>query len=225
MSKHKTKKGNKKQKKKVPNNKQLAVRIKRLENTAELKYDDSYNSSTWTNNVTVLNVTGIAQGDNINERVGEELTAKYLNIRIRNVKTPDPAAAYYRVILFWDKQSNAGPPVLYVGAGLANANTALIDDSVVSDQQVAPLNYRTKQRYHVLWDKMYALNPYGGLTSNFAHDKVKNFNLGGAKIKYGGNASTDLTSRALYFFYTNTHGSPSVNTSDRVGIRFWYTDS
>lgn len=210
-----------KQRKKAPNNKQLAVRIKKLEHSEELKYDDTYDATSWDGATTVVQLTGIAQGDDVNQRVGEEIIAKYANIKFRNVRVGGSTTyANYRVILFWDMQANVGAPTLLAST---NAGLGLLDDTTVSDRFVAPLNYRTKQRYHVLWDKTYELNPTGGSAVPTARTIKKNFNLGGAKVKYSSSSAGDQTSRALYLYRSSS--DTSSPTSDRLMTRIWYTDA
>lgn len=220
---HTSKKNRRTKKKKAPNNKQLATRIRRLEHTIEMKYKDFYTTSTWDDNVTgVLACVNVAQGDDFNQRAGEEIVSKYLNVYFRNVKIAAAAVAYYRIIIFWDLQANGGTPSLFASA--TNPNVSLIDDQNIIDKQLAPINYRTKHRYHVLYDKRYNLNPYGGLTSNFGVTKSKNFNLHNAKIKYASSTGTDYTSRALYIYYYCDDTSGVGATSDRLGARYWYID-
>lgn len=220
MSTKRNRKKTVQKKKKAPNNKQLAVRIKKLEHQDELKYRDFYTSVDWTNNAVVIPCTNIFQGDDFNQRVGEEVIAKYLNIYFRNTKRNNELnAVSYRLLVFWDLQANAGPPAIFSGSVLTDQ--ALIDDSVCLDQQLAPLNYRTKERYKVLLDKRFVVNPMGGSVSTEARVKSKSFNLGGAKIKYANSSgTTSPVTRALYVYPFSNQSS-----SDRLAVRFWFTDA
>lgn len=210
-------------KKKVPNNKQLSRRIKKLEHSEELKYDDDYDAATVYNNSSFLLLNNIGQGDDYNQRIGEEIVSKFLNIKFRIGRTASIDAITYRVMVFWDLQANGAAPTLYTSTSLT---TGLLDNSLVSIPSMVPHNYRTKDRYHILFDKTYVNNAESSATIKWMQIN-KNFKLGGAKVKYGtsGNSIAAIASRALYFFCM-AHTSSATDTTDfRVATRFWFTDA
>jgi len=212
--------------KKGPSNKQLATRIKKLEHSEELKYADSVTTSTWVSSATVLVPCAIGQGDDVNQRVGEEIIAKYLNVKVALVSAANVNPLRARFMVFWDLQANGEAPGIFSSDVGIGPSKALIDDSTITTKWYAPLNYRTKHRYTVLMDKMITLNPQSSSTQQIKFIK-KNLQLGGAKIKYSDSGATgnSLTSRALYCYgyvpsaYSGSYDSATVN------VRFWYTDS
>jgi len=211
-------------KRKVPTNKQLATKIKRLEHQSELKYHDTLSTtSVWNNITTFILLSNPAQGDNIEERIGEEITAKYLNVKIQaRHSTGSANELRWRMIIFWDMQNNG------VGPGLTtsvDANTALLDNNIVTNLFLAPLNYRCKQRYHVLMDKVFAQNPQS--TSVLACKFIKkNLNLGGAKVKFSGTGSTvtNIPSRALYVWMYAFSTAAADESAVAFSSRLWFTD-
>lgn len=210
-------------KKKVPNNKQLATRIKKLEHSDELKFRDFYDVSDWYNSTSVFALSNIPQGDDVNERVGQEIQAKYVNIKLQIQRNAGVAALPIRCILFWDTQADGNPPTLLSSS---DAATALLNDDVIGTTQLMPFQYATKQRYHVLMDKIVYVNPASSTTTSFKLVK-KNFMLGGAKVKYATSAGsiTAASSRVLYLYCWAGGAAGLGGGSYRATARFWYTDS
>jgi len=209
--------------KRGPTNKQLATRIKKLEHTEELKYSDNVIPGTWYGNLAPIPLCLLAQGDDFDQRVGEEIVAKYLNIKFVVSKSGTTDTLRARIMVFWDLQANGELPFMYTSDVGATASESVIDDSVVGYKLTAPLNYRTKQRFTILMDKVVVINPQSSSTEAMKYIK-KNFVLGGAKVKYGSSSGTidALPSRSLYvygFIPTNNVFSSVAYT------RLWYTDS
>lgn len=210
--------------KRVPTNKQLATRVKKLEHTDELKYHDTvYTASVYNNTTTFVLLSNMGQGDNVEERLGLEATAKYINFKIRLIKSASIYPALWRIIAFWDVQANGAAPGLLASA---NPSTGLLDDNIIGNVLLAPHNYRTKERYKVLMDKQYTQNPYEPTVLETMNIK-KNFKLGGAKLKYGDTGTTvnNQASRALYVWAVNANDSGSANANWILTARLWYTDS
>jgi len=208
-----------------PSNKQLATRIKKLEHTEELKYLDTTMSSTWVDSYTVLLPCGIAQGDDYNERVGEEIIAKYINIKTNITTAIGGVPLKGRFIVFWDTQNNGDGPGLWSSSVGVGPSKALIDDATIT-KLYAPLNYRTKHRYTVLMDKIFNMNPQSTNTQQAKFIK-RNLQLGGAKIKFSDSGATasSLPSRALYIYGFVPSSLSTYFSAASVNVRFWYTDA
>jgi len=154
-SKKRTNKYSKRQK--VPNNKQLSTRLKKLEHATELKYHDTvYTTDVYANTSTYILMSNPAQGDNVEERLGLEIEAKYLNIKLQLAVVPSIYNVKYRIIVFWDKQANGAAPTL---AATTDPSKAILDDNIIGSLNYSPHNYRTKDRYMILMDKLYSINP------------------------------------------------------------------
>jgi len=208
--------------KRVPTNKQLATRVKKLEHTEELKYLDSFDASVLTTTGFILHLTGIAQGDDFNQRVGEEVISKYLNMKLRLSKTASINSPQIRCIIFWDMQNNGVGPTLFTSTSLVEG---LLDNAVITNTMLSPHNYRTKDRYHILWDKHITFNP-DDVTANQTINYKKNIKLSGAKIKYGTSAGSIAATvgRALYFGIFGTTSSVT-DVTPNIANRIWFTDS
>lgn len=206
-------------KKKGPSNKQLATRVKKLEHATELKYRDYSTSVTWASPGISFLPCVMDQGDDFNQRVGEEINAKFANFKffVRHAIGANPDS--YRIIVFWDMQTNG---VGFTPLTSISPSLGLLDDSVIANPLLAPHNYRCSDRYTILHDKVRHINPQ---STNTVWEKIinKNIKLSGARIKYSGSGGTvaDLTSRALSVYcYSNTTLSLS-----QISVRFWYTDA
>jgi len=210
--------------KKVPNNKQLATRVKKLEKSEELKYIDNY-STLDADTGLLFNLTSIGQGDDFNQRVGEEIVAKYLNFKCFLTRSPATnvlSALSVRLILFWDMQTNGANPDMI--ASTSTLTGALLDDSTCTNLMLCPHNYRTKHRYHILMDKLVIIN-FNDIGSNCQKKVKKNLNLGGAKIKYSdsGSGISSQTSRSLHMFALSS--ATALMPTPRWFFRTWYTDA
>lgn len=210
-------------KKKAPTNKQLAIKIKKLEHTDELKYEDfQYSASVYNNNSTMFYLSGMAQGDNFNQRVGEVITAKYLSLKLRLGNLAGASNVMYRAVLWWDKNvAGVGPNLL---SSTSSNVTSLLDDTTITSLLFAPRNQRTKERYQILMDKVWAINPNSTSMEERKFVK-KNFQLGGAKVKFNGSGSavSSTTERGLFLWVYAT-GPGTDLTSTLTATRMFYTD-
>lgn len=206
------------------NVKNLERRITRIEHSQELKYDFVHPnfSPVGPSTAGALSLTNIGQGDDYNQRIGEQITAKYLNLHLKLTHGAAPTADALRVMIFWDKQNNGGTTITFLTS--VNAAEGVFDDSSISVPSQLPRNYRTKDRYVFLLDKVITIN-----ADSSSVDKIvtlrRNFKLGNARIKYSdsGSTSASLPSRELLFA---VFADGSIATTQVNGIiRFWYTDS
>jgi len=200
-------------------NKNLARRVKRLEKRPELKYHDVYSTTGPTAAGTANSMLFIAQGDDFNQRIGEEITAMYLNLNLRLTATVNTVVSYIRTMIVWDKQNNGTGPVFLASSSLAEG---LLDDTTITSSILSPHNYRTKQRYVILYDKLHLLTPQSAGTE-VAMKLRRNFKLRGAKVKYSSSGATvaDLPSRDLIYVQFSTVASTITVLNS---FRLWYTD-
>jgi len=197
----------------------LETRVRKLERSNELKFTDTYSTTAPVSTGVLICPSLLAQGDDSTNRLGEEITNKYLNMMIRWIHPLGNVPEQLRVLVFWDMQVNGA------GADLATSlATSVLDNSVVATLLLAPHNYRTKKRYKILHDKVYVIDP-----DSTGTDKIRfirrNFNLHNARTKYNVGGSTinisTITTRALYIAHVTT----TANTSTiAVGARLWFVD-
>lgn len=213
-------------KKKQPTVKSLQARVTKLEHQDELKYRDSYVSTAAVSATPVgYNMQNISQGDDFDQRIGEEIVMKYINIKFRLNHQVGAQYDQVRCLLFWDMQCNGVGYTAYTDPGAsphANDAIALLDNNTIGSSIVCPHNYRTADRYKILMDKVYNLNPDSTATTKGIMIS-KSFKLGGAKIKYSSSsgASASLATRALTFVVFSSSGS---NVTGDFAFRTWFVD-
>lgn len=156
---------------KGPTNKTLAKKIKHIENDLiELKWYDGYVAPF---NISVAGIQNslvqMAQGDTASTRTGNSIytTSVQLRLSFQSIAA-SVAPVTIRVILFWDKQSNGANPI---PSGLDNSNS-LLDTTLVTDTTIAPRNFNTIERYKIIWDKTFVINPVLATTTVVATGAV-----------------------------------------------------
>lgn len=207
---------------KAPTTKKLERRVTKLEHTEELKCRDYYDQSALTTLGLLHNLNQIPQGDDFNQRIGEEVAAKYVNLKLRFAKGPSASANEVRCILFWDIQTNGTGPIQ---ATSVSPVTGLLDNATIVPTVISPHNYRTKNRYHVIMDKWLVLNP-DSTGVNLTKMIKKNVKLSSAKIKYSDSGSTvaSTVSRSLWLLVC-ANASGVTDVTPTISARFWYTDA
>lgn len=136
--------------KKGPSNKDLNKKINHIKNNLiELKDQDVFNNGSVITNTGLLingmNLTGSRSGNDIQ---ASSLTMKA--IITSDIDTLVPS--HVRCIVFWDRQPNGANAVL-IGAN------GLLENNIVTNLVVSPRNYDTIERYKILDDFTFVLNP------------------------------------------------------------------
>lgn len=144
--------------KKVPRISTLNKKIKRIEDTRELKYHDTVltnNNVSNTGTLTLLN--GIATGDQQFNRTGAEIQSTSIQIRGWLLSNSlEETGLVYRMIIFWDRQANgAAPTVVSTGVG----TPGLLFANSGGESVNLPFMYETNDRFRVLYDKRFVINP------------------------------------------------------------------
>lgn len=202
--------------------KQLKKEVDKLKEEPEIKYKDG---------VTLLEIpdlTGtqvywnldIAQGDDYNERVGEEILLKKQEWQIAINSTPSTVTKRYRVIMFMDRQTNGNPPAILA---TTSATSGLLDNLNIADVFYSPHNQRCIERYKVYYDKLHIFNPEDSLSGYRKEIRIgKSFNT---KIKYADSTAT-LTAITSKNIWVVVLGAQAALTGDyNVYARTYFTDS
>lgn len=196
-------------KKKVPTNKQLAGRIKRIEHEVELKHDDGFaNNQSFDLAGLLYGPMPIAQQSSEITRIGNEVVAKYANIRFFINTNAAVPVNRMRFIAFIDRQSNGTLPTLLASI---NPTLALLDDLTVTDTTLAFFNENTKERYGILKDKIWVSNQIvTGVGMQLYYDYK--FNLHNMKVKYGDGTlvATNLVSKQIYYCWISSSATASA---------------
>jgi len=219
-------------KKKVMTNKTLTRKVHALEKKPEMKYSDaSYNADPGAGTTIAFFPFAASQGDNFDERAGEEIRAikTVFNFRTRaNAGMTGPLLT--RVVAFYDMACGQTGPVLSVvpyGSSVGSTGQGLIDngDSGGSDIFMAPLNYRSKDRYHVVMDKLIVNNMN---TTNFqcVRHLQRTFHHHNFRIKYvdSGGTVASIATRHFCIVVINSNSANSNNVWT-VHCRGYYSDS
>lgn len=244
-----SKKMYKKKGKKAPSNKSLNKKIKHIENDLiELKFADTEAAAAPIDNVAGIVIPlldGIVVGDgNAQDRTGNQINVTSLQMRCDMYSSrANLAPTVFRCLVFWDKQPNAGlhPQILHVD-GTTNfpSDDSVLDGTVISDPVRAPINYNSKNRFKIIYDHRYVLNPQvfyqftnpvTGTNNTVVQycgvdRKIDKYFKTQRRVKYSyantapaAAGSTEITTNALYVAFISDQPSgsnPALNFAGRV---------
>lgn len=203
-----------------PKLKNIERRVKKLEHQRELKYKDNFYTDA-PSTAPIMSFNLISAGDDQDNRSGDRINARYLNLKIRLTHSNTTAAEQTRVIVFWDKSAFGAVPNILASTG--STNTSLLDDTAITNNLLAPRNNRTTDNYVILMDKLIVHNPDSSTVDRCIVIK-RNFKLGGAVVQYkdSGGTITSVSARNLCLCML---GSAGTTIAAVTAARFWYTDS
>lgn len=169
---------------------------------------------------TVSNLLNIAQGDTVNDRQGNLIKCRYVEIgfNVFHANT-DSAADGVMVALVYDKQPNGTLPVFSDIFDLANAQQA----------DLAFKNYQVYgDRFHVCWVKRLPMSTEGSVQVNAqqVYSKLNQFYKvpdSRSEIRYAGASAANPISGGYYFCHVAgsvVTTAPTINWTARVA----YTD-
>lgn len=188
----------------------------------EMKYVDYFNATT----APVGGFLGfsfclLAQGDDFNQRIGEEVRAKYLDIAITVTRLATLNTGAVRFLVIWDKQNN-GETIFNPLASLS-LDQGLLDNTTITNEAICPFNDRCSERYSILYQKLLVFNP-SEPTCQEGKVFKKRIPLSNTIIKYSDSGATaaSLVSRNLLVLY---YGMGSANYTHNTSGRFHYTDN
>ncbi len=152
----------------------------------------------------VVNLTQIAQGDNINSRQGNKVRLKH--IKCAGVVTLHASATDSRVRMLIVRDNNgstAQPAItdLFGTVAIFAANQPKLGDA------------QANSRFSVLWDRMVIMDAGHGLTQQFSMSQTLDHHC-----FFTGSATTDEGKGALYLFIASNEATndPIVNASSNV---------
>lgn len=190
---------NKKQKKSSTQWKKLPVPFKK---GPEVKCSDySPGTADMTNVGTVIPLTNINQGSDIDERIGFKIQAKSVFIRM-NIKAAVIAPGFARLILFQDlRQENGTTPTQTQLLEVLNAHS--------------PVAQENRDRFRILREDVLPINSYNG--QNYC---LKYFANLGNEIGYSGTTGGSINKNGVYLFIYSTYSSgyPTVDYYSRISF-------
>jgi len=169
---------------------------------SELHFHDTTNSTSPSTSGTVAHITDIDQGDDVSDRNGRSILAKYVDFKAVYQIHASASASTIRAIVFWDSQNQGSTPT--VAEVLATASV------------VGQYNALTEhKRFHVLFDRLFCVDTTGGRLA-----KVDTrISLGDKHhIYYEGTAGTAAGKGTIWYLLISTEATntPSNSTSFRV---------
>jgi hypothetical protein len=152
-------------KRKVPTNKALDRKIRRVERKVEVKYNDAYTPavSVVTTGTALSGVTQLAQGTgDEDQRIGDEVYATSYSVRFTMFPGTSIVAEHQLRCMIVIDQMPQG--LTLTTSNLASINTAnvlsVLDITTVPNLLIAPRQMSGYQRFKVIHDKIYILHTY-----------------------------------------------------------------
>ncbi len=200
---------------------QTAKWIRGLVNVEQKFHDSKVTFSNIDNAGVVLNLSNIAQGDDVTERTGDSILLRKLEFRLLAVPGSASTRNLMRIILFRDMQQDGTDPT--VGQVLEDSGTVY---SVIS-----PLAYfyadgnGRVERFKILHDEVMELNTVKYPLREMAYEK--HFNSGSIHIWYDATASADASNRegALYVLLLSDISGANNGPSGSYYSRITFTDN
>lgn len=155
---------------------------------------------------TITPLSALSQGDNISNRIGDSVLAKYINLRYAWIGDTSTAQSIARVIVFQDTMSLGTIPapgdVLNLSGLTTEAPLALLN-----------LTYAVQGRFKILYDKTMTLCNTGSNVQ--ATDEIIPIN---DHIKYTSTAGTDEGRNMVYLLYISNRNTqdPALNLFSRL---------
>lgn len=161
---------------------------------------------------TLLN--GIARGDDINERTGRQIRMKSIlvnaNVTVTASTGIDQTA---RVIIFYDRQTNAAAP------------SGGVTDVLLANDVSSVSNLENRNRFQILYDRKFLLNASGEPGSTRAIKWYRKLNL---PVTFNaGDAATvaDITTGSLYMLTLGSIASGNTDAGLFGYVRVRYEDA
>ena len=186
--------------------------IKWLKNNVEFKFKDLPNVALEAANAAtqVVLLNGVGQGPDVDERSGDEVTARRITIRGTIRDGPTPTDATVRIIICRRKASR----------GTTMSIGALLDGSQPFEHAFRNMN--NKSDFKVYADHTFTMD-----TTQHSRIFFKlNYKLDN-KVRYlgSGTLESDMQENALYFIAVSNLGTGSTAPDINFTSRFYYCDS
>lgn len=140
----------------------LSKKVSRIQREAEVKFKDAYFDSAVSNLAPItFPFNTLSQGDTPSQRTGDKVTMIGFQVRLAyytHVLTnfgPLIGSAY-RIMIVQDRMNNLGTTLTAISA--IDDKAVLYDPSSGGDGTIIPYNAYQRQRYNILYDKVWDLN-------------------------------------------------------------------
>jgi len=219
--------------KRVPRISTLNKKIKRIEDTRELKYHDTAAAGATVDDQGQLYLlNGIAAGDLQYQRTGAEVQST--SIQIRGYFTNNELeinGIVLRMIVFWDRQCNGVAPLI---VSTSSGTPALLYATSGGESVDLPFMYETNDRFRVIYDKRFTINPklVGNVTAGET-DAVGRVRLAFKKkiklnrrIKYDdtNGVVSDINTNSLWVVFLSNDANTNLPTV-HYNSRYYFKDA
>lgn len=179
----------------------IAKGLKNVINSEKKTYDVEIINSTQGTTGSIVELTGMAQGDDYNGRDGRSILLKSLEVKGVMVRNTSSTSTIIRIILFKDNNADGSNPT---------ALELLTTDSNNSLRNAAPHNMK---RFHIYVDKVYMLDAAKSNLAKFDFYKELNHH-----VKYASSAASTSNEGSLWCYLVSNDGinSPSITLRSRV---------
>lgn len=153
---------------------------------------------------TILHLSSIAQGDDVADRNGNSLLAKYLTYNWQVQMNASATATVTRVIVFVDTESTGGTPPTAAQLLQSPNNT------------ISPINSDYTQRFTILFDDTIDTSINANRILNRKHYIPLNFH-----IKYTGSSGTNYDKNQIFMYHISNEGTNVPNFDYFYRIAFY----
>lgn len=199
---------------------QLASKVAALINV-EYKYFDFLQSGTQNTTPSITLLTGIPQGDSVNERVGNSIALKNMYMKGLVIPTgPEGVQTITRIIMFMDKNSN--------NSTAPTASNLLAD---TGNPLISFINKDQGKRFKVLYDKLHTFEQFNTapiklkLYREFGFKKTENNQVKQIQqhITWQGVNAGDTEKGHIYLMTVSNQ--PTYQPTITLNTRFNYIDN
>lgn len=186
--------------------KRRMYKIAKQLNVEYKEHNVQYTENGVSTTMTKQNMCVIDQGTGDGQRVGRQIKITRLNMKATLTFNASATNTKFRMIILIDKQTNEG----------TFATTDLLYDTSVDDIIVSGLNLDKKNRFKILYDKMFSVfpeKPIVGIKYN------KNFNL---PILYDASTSAvgDQTRNSLWICFVSSEATNTPSFTMHARVRY-----
>lgn len=184
--------------------------------TAETKYFETFVSvSNLTQTALIISLSNIAQGDNYNQRNGNQVLHKYLqyNWNVRQYAGTSQALQYTAMLIL-DRQANGGTPLI---SDILDTNTLpawFAMKNIFRNQERFRILKTHKQRCGEPGNDNGVVNDYIDLTTLDMKDRV---------VRFPGVSGNDPSTNALFLVLISENSTPNI-IGAFGGIRWAFND-
>lgn len=196
---------------------QIASKVAALVNTEKKYYDTGFLKNLDSTSQTMC-LTGMSQGDTESQRIGDSIMPKSLQFKAQlKMDTTNPSEIV-RIVIFKDKDNNAGSPPGYVSL-------------YEGETPITLRNMDLPKRFKILFDRTYSCNstkPSIVIDWFYKYKMMKDFKgnyTRGDHITFTGPQDTDTARSHVYLTIISSHADGASSATLSYYTRLRYIDN